>query len=112
LNRPSARGERAVGDALTLFYYGAYVPALSSRTFSGNDAVPLSYKLVRPSTVAAQLVGPAGAVVPIDAGQRDPGTYRFSWGAAARPGGAWTFRVVADDDLGRHSIAERDFTLK
>src|SRR5262249_51783130 len=58
LNRPSARAERGAGAALTLAYYGAYVPPLSGRMFSTNATVPLSYKLVRPATVAAELDGP------------------------------------------------------
>jgi len=112
LNRPSARAERGAGAALTLAYYGAYVPPLSGRMFSTNATVPLSYKLVRPATVAAELDGPGGAVVPIDAGQRGPGTYRFTWAAESHPTGDWTFRVVATDDQARQSTAERDFTLK
>jgi Phosphodiester glycosidase len=112
LNRPSARAERPAGAALTLAYYGAYVPPLSGRTFSATAAVPLSYKLVRPATVAAELDGPGNAVVPIDAGQRGPGTYRFTWPAGSHPPGDWTFRVVAMDDQARQSTAERDFTLK
>jgi hypothetical protein len=112
LNRPSAGVERAADAALTLAYYGAYVPPLSGKTFAANGSVPLSYRLVRPSTVAAELDGPGGAVVPIDAGQRGPGTYRFTWSAASHPTGDWTFRVVATDDQARQSTAERDFTLK
>ena len=112
LNRPSARAERAAGAALTLAYYGAYVPPLSGRTFSANATVPLSYKLVRPSTVTAELDGPGGAVAPIDGGQRAPGLYRFTWPAGSHPLGDWTFRVVATDGQGRQSTAERDFTLK
>jgi hypothetical protein len=112
LNRPSARGERPAGAALALNYYGAYAPPLSGRTFSGSDTVALSYKLVRPSTVTASVNGPGGAVVELDSGARAPGTYRFTWSAAGRPAGDYTFRVTADDDQGRHSVAERDFTLK
>jgi hypothetical protein len=112
LNRPSARAERPAGAALTLAYYGAYVPPLSGRTFAATAAVPLSYKLVRPATVAAELDGPANAVVPIDAGRRGPGIYRFTWPAGSHPTGDWTFRVVATDDQSRQSTAERDFTLK
>jgi phosphodiester glycosidase len=115
LNRPSDRGgERAVAEALTLFYYGVYAPNLTSRFLSPNsdgvdDTQSFSYKLVRPSTVSATLNGPGGAVVPLDSGARAPGIYRFSWNGAGQPEGAWTFRVVADDDLGRHSVAERQF---
>jgi Phosphodiester glycosidase len=112
LNRPSARGERPVGAALTLNYYGAYVPPLSGREFSATDTVALAYKLVRPSTVSAELDGPGGATVPIDAGRRAPGNYHFTWSAAGRASGAWTFRVTAVDDQTRRSVGERDFSLK
>jgi hypothetical protein len=117
LNRPSDRGgERAVAEALTLFYYGVYAPPPGSRVLSPNtdgvdDAQALSYKVVRPSTVSATLTGPGGIVVPLDAGTRAPGVYRFTWNGAGQPEGAWTFRVTADDDLGRHSVADRQFAL-
>jgi hypothetical protein len=117
LNRPSNPvGEGAVAGALTLFYYGVYAPPPPSKVLSPNgdgtdDTEALSYKLVRPSTVAATLNGPGGAVVPLDGGARAPGVYRFTWNGAGQPEGAWTFRVVADDDLGRHSTAERQFSL-
>jgi hypothetical protein len=117
LNRPSDRGgERAVAEALTLFYYGAYAPPPDSRVLSPNgdgvdDAQALSYKVVRPSTVSATLTGPGGVVVPLDDGARAPGTYRFTWNGVGQPEGAWTFRVTADDDLGQHSVADRQFAL-
>jgi hypothetical protein len=117
LNRPSDRGgERAVAEALTLFYYGVYAPLPGSRVLSPNgdgvdDAQALSYKVVRPSTVSATLTGPGGVVVPLDEGTRAPGMYRFTWNGAGQPEGAWTFRVTADDDLGRHSVADRQFPL-
>jgi hypothetical protein len=117
LSRPSSRGvERAVPEALTLFYYGVYAPQPASRMLSPNgdgvdDSLALSYKLLRPSTVSASLNGPNGAVVPLDAGARAPGLYRFNWNGAGQPEGAWTFRVNADDDAGRHSTAERQFML-
>ncbi|MFL5981702.1 MAG: phosphodiester glycosidase family protein [Gaiellaceae bacterium] len=112
LNRPSRRGEPSVASALALFYSGVYAPALATREFSRGNAVALAYKLVRPSTVAAQVVGPGGTTIPLDAGTRAPGTYRLSWTAAGQPTGDWTFRVVADDDQGQRSTAERGFTLK
>ena len=112
LNRPSRRGEAAVPDALALFYYGVYAPPLPNRSFSRSDSIALSYKVVRPSSVTAQVVGPGGASVPLDSGGRAPGTYRLTWPAGGQAAGDWTFRVVADDDQGRHSTAERDFTLK
>jgi hypothetical protein len=117
LNRPSDRGgERAVAEALTLLYYGVYAPTPPSRVVSPNadgidDAQALVYRLVRPSTVTATASGPGGAVVQLDAGSRAPGTYRFNWDGAGQPEGAWIFRVVADDDLGRRSTADRQFSL-
>src|SRR5205807_8860958 len=52
LNRPSDRGgERAVAEALTLFYYGVYEPVLPARVLSPNadgvdDTQTFAYKLV------------------------------------------------------------------
>jgi hypothetical protein len=117
LNRPAdPTGERAVAEALTYFYYGVYAPTPPSRVVSPNaddvdDAQALSYKLVRQSTVTATMNGPGGVVVPLDSGSHGPGTYRFTWDGKDQPEGAWTFRVVADDDLGRNSTAERQFSL-
>lgn len=117
LNRPSDRGgERAVAEALTLFYYGVFAPALPSRVLSPNgdgvdETQTLAYKLVRPSTVAAAMTGPGGIEIPLDSGARAPGVYRFEWNGVGQPEGPWTFRVTADDDLGRRSIADRQFSL-
>ncbi len=117
LNRPSDRsGERAVPEALTLFYYGVYAPTLPSRVLSPNgdgvdDTQVLAYKLVRPSTVSATLTGPNGVVVPVDSGERAPGAYRFNWSGEGQPEGAWTFRVAADDDQGQRSTGDRQFSL-
>jgi hypothetical protein len=113
LNHPSDRGgERTVAEALALFYYGVYAPPLADKTVPSSGSVALSYKLVRPSTVTATVNGPGGVVAPLDSGQRAPGVYRFNWSAAGQPPGAWTFRVAADDDQSRHSVAERDFTVR
>src|SRR5204863_9742352 len=71
LNRPSDRGgERAVAEALAVFYYGVYAPPLASKVVAPNASLPVSYKLVRPSTVTATMNGPSGAVVPLDSGSR------------------------------------------
>ena len=111
LSRPRG-SETAVAEAFALFYYGVYAPPLTSKTFASSATVPLSYKLVRPATVSATMNGPGGAVVPVDSGRRAAGVYRFNWNAAGQPQGAWTFRVTADDDQGRHSVAERDFSVR
>jgi exopolysaccharide biosynthesis protein len=122
LNRPSdPGGERAVAEALLVFYYGVYAPAVPEPILSPNgdgiaDSESFSYKLVRPSTVTASLVGPAGATIPLDAGRRNPGVFRFTWAGASQdaspaPEGKWTFSVEATDDQGRRSVAERQFSL-
>ena len=64
LNRPSdPGGERPVGEALVIAYSGVYLPpvaaTLSPNADGVNDVEPLSYKLVRPSTVSARLIGRA-----------------------------------------------------
>jgi hypothetical protein len=111
LNRPSARAERSAGAALTLSYYGVYAPPLQPKPIAPTGSLSLAYKLVRPSKVTATTVGPTGDVVTLDSATRPPGTYRLNWAAQGRPSGDYTFRVTADDDQGRHSVAERDFTV-
>lgn len=117
LNRPSdPGGERAVAETLTLLYYGVYAPMPPARVLSPNsdgvdDTQTFAYKLVRPSTVTATLNGPSGVVIPLDSGTKGAGLYKFNWDGAGQPEGAWTFRAIADDDLGRHSVAERQFSL-
>jgi hypothetical protein len=119
LNRPSDRGgERAVAEALLVAYTGVYAPPASVPVLSPNrdgvaEVESLSYKLVRPSTVQASLVGPEGVTVPIDAGLRAPGTYRFTWAGTGSdaPEGSWRFVVTATDDLAQPSSADRTFAL-
>jgi flagellar hook assembly protein FlgD len=122
LNRPSdPDGERPVAEALLLFYYGVYVAALDDPVLSPNgdgaaDTEAFSYKLVRPASVSASLVGPGGAAIRLDSGTRSAGVYRFTWGGTNADGspaaeGKWTFSVAASDDQGRQSDAERQFSL-
>ncbi|HEV8687961.1 MAG TPA: phosphodiester glycosidase family protein [Gaiellaceae bacterium] len=117
LNRPSdPSGERPIAESLNLFYYGVYAPALPEDVVSpNNDGVgerqTLAYKIVRPSSVRARLIGPDGSEQVLDEGSKATvGTYRFSW---AGPGaeGTWRFVVDATDDLGRASSADRTFSL-
>ena len=90
LNQPSdPGGVRAVGDALTLFYYGVVAPPATSPVLSPNgDGVAeiqaLSYKIVRPSTVTSSLVGPNGVTRLTETQLRDPGSYRFGWTGSGR----------------------------
>lgn len=113
-------GEQPVADALSILYYGVYAPPPAAAVFSPNgdgagDTEQLAYKLVRPATVNAVLVGPDGVARTVDTGHRDPGTYRFPFtGADATglplPEGPWSWRVDATDDAGAASSAERTFS--
>jgi hypothetical protein len=120
LNRPSDRGgERMVSDAMLLSYYGVYAPqpelSFSPNGDSAGDRQTLSYKIVRPSSVTATLVGPGGAGRTIDEGSRRPGLYKFDWigkqGGAVEPEGRWRFQVSAVDNTGQQSTDARTFAL-
>jgi hypothetical protein len=119
LSRPTGN-EVPISDALLLSYAGVYAPPATEPVLSPNgDGVgeleTLAYKVVRPSTVSAQLIGP-GASLTVFSGQQQPGTYPSSWSGTAADGthypeGKWRFVVSAVDDLGRASSIERDFSL-
>jgi hypothetical protein len=122
LNRPSdPGGERAIANALLINYYGVYAPPPEEPVLSPNgDGVDerqtLEYKIVRPSTVTATLLGPDGVSRPLFSGPRPAGTQRFAWtgttaGGAIEPEGRWRFSVTAVDDLGRTSSTDRLFSL-
>jgi hypothetical protein len=61
-----------------------------------------------PSTVTATVVGPDGTSDAVDAGSRDPGTYRFPF-TAIDSEGTWHWHVEATDDQGRSSTADETF---
>jgi Phosphodiester glycosidase/FlgD Ig-like domain len=111
LNHPSG-GERPVKEALVVQYFGVYAPPLPVALVNGEagrTAEPLSYKLVRRSTVTAQLVGPDGTAHPLEAAVvHDPGSYAFSSPPFDREG-TWHWNVAATDDLGRPSTIDRTF---
>jgi hypothetical protein len=117
LNRPSdPGGQRAVSDALTLFYYGVFAPPATKRVLSPNgdgfaERQALSYKIVRPSTVTTSLVGPKGVTRLTETLQRGPGSYRYGWSGAGEPEGRWRWVVNAVDDQGQLSTATRTFYL-
>jgi hypothetical protein len=116
LNRPSdSYGERPVGEALVIAYTGVFVPPVAP-TLSPNadgvaDVEPLTYKLVRPSTVSAKLVGPDGSAVELDSGAKTPGRYKLSWNGAGAPEGRYHWNVTATDDTGQVSTDDHAFTL-
>ena len=117
LNRPAAPAEEPVAGGLFVFYGGVYAPPPTEQVVSPNgdgyaDATELVYKLVRPARVTATLVGPERAVRTLDAGERPPGAYRFTWvgrraDGAAEADGRWRFVVTATDTSGQTSTAER-----
>jgi hypothetical protein len=113
LNRPSdPGGERLVKEALLIQYYGVYAapPALALVNGDpGKGTQSLSYKIVRPSKVTAQLIGPDNVARPLETNvQHDPGSYPFTYSAFDVEGN-WHWNVTATDDLGRVSTIDRSF---
>jgi hypothetical protein len=121
LNRPSDRPERAVSDSLMVFYYGVHAPPPTERVLSPNgdgvdEVQSLAFKLVRPSTVTASLVGPDRLPRLTQTGERLPGIYRLRWdgriaGRGLERQGRWRWVINAVDNLSQHSVAERTFWL-
>jgi hypothetical protein len=122
LNRPSdPSGERAISNALLVSYAGVYAPVPSDPVLSPNgdgsgDKEQLSYKVVRPSTVTARIVGPDGVARFTQSGSQPPGTYKFSFAGTKADGsvdteGRWHWVVTAVDDLGRQSSVDQPFWL-
>ncbi len=122
LNRTSdPTGERPVAEALLVMYSGVFAPPALQRVLSPNgdrvgEQQELSYKLVRPATVTASLVGPDGVARSTETGVRAPGVYRLRWSGRTSAGtpevqGRWQWVVTAVDDQQQHSAASRLFTL-
>jgi len=122
LNRPSdPGGERAVADGLFVFYYGVHAPLPSVPVLSPNgdgvaEVQSLSYKLVRPSTVTASLVGPDRIPRQTQTGERLPGVYRLNWSGRTpqgtpEPEGLWRWVINAVDDQQQQSSVTRPFYL-
>jgi hypothetical protein len=113
LNRPSPAGaERAVREALLVEYFGVYAPPPPLPLLTGEAGKTqeqLSYKIVRPSQVTAQLIGPDGKPRVLEAAvQHVPGTYSFAY-TAFDVEGTWHWNVTATDDLKRVSTIDRAF---
>jgi len=121
LGAPPPGGEKPIADALLVEYAGVYVslpsaPVVSPNGDGVNDTEAFTYKVVRPSNVTVQLVGPDGVARIDTQAQLAPGTYPLQWNARRADGspeqeGAWHLTVAATDDLGRASSIERDFSL-
>jgi hypothetical protein len=113
LNRPSdPAGERPVKEALLVQYFGVYaaqppLPLLNGDP--GRAVEPLSYKIVRPSTVTAELIGPDNVPRVLELSvAHPPGSYPFTFGTYDVEG-TWHWHVQATDDLGRASTIDRSF---
>ena len=111
LNRRAA-APSAGQEGLLVQYFGVYAPEPALPLLTGEPgltAEPVSYKIVRQSTVSAALVGPDGAQHVLESGAAHaPGTYAFSAGTFDREG-TWQWDISATDDLGRTSTVERTF---
>src|SRR4051794_4313062 len=113
LNRPSGRaGERAVKEALLVQYFGVVAPAPSAPLVNGEPGrtgEQLAYKIVRRSTVTAQLIGPDNVARPLESAvAHDSGTYTFTVTTFDKEG-VWHWNVLATDDAGRQSTVDRTF---
>lgn len=116
LNSPSDGESRSVSDALMILYYGAYARKPANSVVSPNgDGVSegqrLVYKVVRPSTVKARLLGPHGNAVWSYDGPRDPGEFPLEPDPKLLKQGSWRFVVSAVDSDGNHSNANRHFSV-
>lgn len=116
LNSPSDGAERAVSDALMVLYYGVYASQPANGVVSPNgDGVAegqrLAYKVVRPSTVEARLIGPGNKVAWKWNGEREPGRFPLEPAAKELDEGKWRFVVSAVDGDGNRSRATRRFTV-
>lgn len=111
LNHPPA-GEQPVKEALLVQYFGVYAPPPPIALLNGDadrSAQQLAYKIVRPSKVTAQLIGPDNVPRVLEAGvQHDPGSYTFTYSTFDAEG-TWHWNVTATDDLGRVSTIDRPF---
>jgi hypothetical protein len=115
LDRPSdPDGERAIGEALLVEYFGVYAPPVPVPLVNGDPgatAEPLTYKVVRPSTVTAELIEPDGVPSVLEsAAAHPPGAYSTTYSSFDAEG-LWTWRVTATDDLNRVSTIDRPFRV-
>ncbi len=112
INRLSQARQVPVKEALLVQYSGVYAPPPSVAVVGKGNAstgVKLAYRLTRPSTVTANVVGPDGTVHTLDSGSRQPGTYSFTWSSFDSEG-TWHWTVNATDVGNNASTADRTFS--
>jgi len=120
LTRPSTGSEAKLSDALVLSYSGVYAADPSTLVLSPNgdgvgDTETFSYRLARPSSVVATLLGPADSKLTLVNAAEPAGVYALDWNGSAGgspvPEGEWTLTVTATDDRGVTTSAQRTFSL-
>jgi hypothetical protein len=119
LTRPGGKRPK-VADALVLSYSGVYAAPPSTPVLSPNgdgvgDVESFSYRVARPSHVAASLAGPGGAKIPLGGGAESPGLHGLAWdgkvGGSPAAEGRWTLTVTGTDDRNITTSAQRTFSL-
>jgi flagellar hook assembly protein FlgD len=113
VNRLSQARQVPVKEALLVQYAGVYAPPPSATALDKTSApagVKLAYRLTQPSTVTANVVAPDGTVHQVDSGDRQPGTYNFTWNAFDQEG-VWHWTIQATDAQNRQSTADRAFSF-
>ena len=116
LNQPSEGAERPLGDALMLWYYGAFArearhPILSPNGDGVAEVQTLAYRVVRPSTVDVKLLAANDSIVWSASGLRDPGTYDVRPKTGLNQHGEYRWVVSAVDDEGQETSMTRTFTV-
>jgi hypothetical protein len=118
LDRPVGGVERPISTAIAFAYTGVFVrPALAAVSPNGDgvdDTQTLSYKLVRPATVAVTLTAPDATAPVTQTVEQQPGTYPVPFppaDGAALAEGAWKLAVTATDYLGQQSEMTTSFTV-
>jgi flagellar hook assembly protein FlgD len=120
LSRPRGAVEAPISNALGIVYTGVYAAPPSSEVISPNgdgvdDSLTLTYRVIRPSTVTAAVVG-GGTRQILETGSVQPGPHTFTFAgttaaAVSLPEGQYRFSVTATDDRGQTSTADRLFVL-
>ena len=118
LNRPLGGVERPISTALAFAYAGVFpraaVPVLTPNADGSDDVQTLTYKLVRPSTVALTLTAPDGSAVFTQSVEQPAGTFPVPFPpdpGAAVPEGTWKLAATATDELGQQSAMTASFIV-
>jgi hypothetical protein len=116
LNHPSDGSERAVSDALMVFYYGVYARRPRYATFSPNgdgvaDVQSLRAKFVRPTQAHIELLRPDGTIRWQYNAFISPRTITKSLSSPLLAEGRWRWIVSGVDSNGLSSRMERSFMV-